>query len=506
MLNSKYQFKKTILTIITIFILTLLIAVKLYFDVSYMKSYESSLAWVRGLGLIGWITLVWSILSWKSLRNETICLYIIFITLLYLFTFGQSLLATFKLVSKRYDLLDRVNIIQLIYSQLYTLICLVSFHLGALVVCRQPDHGLKECGEYTDTIKSDDANINMQKAIMYTGIVLLVFSLPGFIFDTINTLTIVINEGYRALYGYDGNVVQLGLLVRIFRYTSDYFIPSLICLLVVNREKIFNRRVIIFALGLFILNALYIGGRSNGMVLLLVLTLIYHYCIKPIDKKRAILLGISGYIILSFLGIVAQLRGVSGRSFLDYVIAFKHSFGKGNLFVQTLSEMGITMFPLTAVIMLFPESFDFLGGKSYLYALTSIIPNLGFWDIHPAKVYAGGGDWLMDTLNLYSGPGFTLIADAFRNFGWYGFFVLLGFGFLFGRVYSLLDKSTINYRPDLFCVIMIFFNATLMCVRGDNLYIVRPLFFVVIPIYILIRFIYNTLQHNGKTRIKTRRV
>ena len=43
----------------------------------------------------------------------------------------------------------------------------------------------------------------MLEAIKWTGILLLMFSLPGFIYDSVNTFKTVITEGYRALYGYD---------------------------------------------------------------------------------------------------------------------------------------------------------------------------------------------------------------------------------------------------------------------------------------------------------------
>ena len=98
------------------------------------------------------------------------------------------------------------------------------------------------------------------------------------------------------------------------------------------------------------------------------------------------------------------------------------------------------------------------------------------------------------------GPGFTLIADAYRNFGWYGFLVLIGIGAFFGGLYSSVDTVTIHRRPDLICVMLIFFYSTLMSVRGDNLYIVRPLFYVVIPIYLLIHLINIYLKYLSKEK------
>lgn len=486
-----FNSKKLISIFVTTMILVLIIIMKFVYGGLYSVSYENSLFWMKTLSITGWITLFWSILSWKSLRKEVISLYILYLILTYFFTFGQSLLILFDLVSENRDLLNRITSSQLINAQFFTLLCLVSFHLGALMICKKPNHINNYIKNNTIQTKNNQFNLNiMQVAIKRVGIILLILSLPGFLYDTLNTLNTVVSEGYRALYGYDSGIVRASLITRIFEYTSSYFLPALICLLIAYRNNAMLRRLIFTLMVIKIFNGLYIGGRGGATILLLVVILIYHYSVRPINKRGATLLTVTAYFFLSFLAIIAKLRGLSNRSPQDYFLAFIESFGKENLFFDTLSEIGWTMFPLSAVMAIIPDSFEYFYGKSYLYALTSIVPNLGFWDIHPAKVYAGGGQWLMDTLDLYSGPGFTLIADAYRNFGWLGFFALIGFGALFGRIYSSVDKLTIYKRPDILCFVMIFANATLMSVRGDNLYIVRPLFYEVLPIYILIRLTY----------------
>lgn len=447
--------------------------------------------------VIGWIFLIWSVISWNSLRNELISLYIAFLMLLYSFTFGQSLLLIFNLVSENRDLLFRISELQIIEAQIFTLMSLISFHLGALILCKKPNNigaNSNDTISNTKTVDKVQENSLMLMAIRYTGVILLVFSLPGFIYNLSKTLIIVSQSGYGALYGYHtGGLARVGLFERIFEYTSSYFLPSLICLLVAFRNKKRNRRIIVSLMILDILTRLYIGGRGGAAVLILVIILIYHYCISPINKKQFFLIIIGGYFTLSFFAIVAQLRNVAERSFSDYFSVLIQSFGENNLFFETISELGWSMFPLAAVMSIIPSRYNFFMGKSYIYALTSIIPNLGFWDIHLAKVHASSSTWLMETLNLWSGPGFSMVAEAFRNFGWYGFIVLIGFGMLFGRIYTSVDKFTVIKRPDLICIVMIFFNATLLFIRGDNLLLVRPIFYVVLPIYMLIHFIYNEL-------------
>ena len=63
-----------------------------------------------------------------------------------------------------------------------------------------------------------------------------------------------------------------------------------------------------------------------------------------------------------------------------------------------------------------PEQYPFRYGSSYMYSLTTIIPNLGFWDLHPAAVHSNLSDWLQGIMNYHSGPGFSPVAEAFGKF------------------------------------------------------------------------------------------
>ena len=490
---KKFKTKKLIYSsFIILFILSIIILKIIYDNSSY-----SNILWLRTNSIIGWIALVISIITWKKIRHELVSLYIIYLILLYFFTYGQTLLIVYNLVDESKDLLLRFSSTEIINMQFFTLLSLLAFHFGALLFCKKPNTNNSNIYNYVfekDSYNSKDRKFIMLKAIEYGGLILLVFSVPGFIYDTINTLNTVIQGGYGAIYGYHtGGVAGQRILLRIFEQTGEYFIPALICLLIAYKSHSIKRRLIFSLLILRILNGLYIGGRGGAVVLVLVLIMASHYTVRTLNKRKLVKIGIFSYFFVSFLSIVGQMRGAANKGGLDYFIAFIESFGKENLFFRTLSELGWTMFPLGAVMRIVPDQYSFLYGKSYFYALTSIIPNLGFWDIHPAKVYAGGGQWLMGTLNLWSGPGFTLIADAYRNFEWVGFIVLIGFGIFFGRVYSSIDKNSINVKPESVCMVLITFATTVMSVRGDNLYIVRPLVYIVIPIYMLIRIIYNKI-------------
>lgn len=489
-----------------VFYTSLFLLMIVFFRFLYITT-NNDISWLEINSLLGWLTIIWSVVSWKGIRNEIISMYTSFYLLLTLFTYGQSLLIIFDLVEKESDLIYRFTTEQLIETQFFTLMCLIAFHLGALINCKNSEYSESLDLNHRATLEGNEIGGNnnafMIKAIKITGFLLLALSLPGFIYDSLSTLSIVAEGGYRALYGYQsGGASSKGLILRIFEATGSYYIPSQICLLIAFRKRKKIRRTIYFGLGIHILNSLYIGGRGSAVALIIVLLLLHHYTIEPLKSKKVIKLVISSYFVVSFLSIIAELRGLANRNISDYFIVFFNSIGEENLFIKTISEIGWTMFPLGAIMTIIPDSYDFLYGKSYFYALTSLIPNLGFWEVHPAKKNAGGASWLMDTLNLWSGPGFTPIAEAFQNFGWYGFTILIILGAIVGHVYSNITKNTIYIKPEAVCISLILFEVTIMSTRSESLSIIRPLFFVVIPIYLLIKIIYYILTDKRKYKYK----
>ncbi|MFA6808769.1 MAG: O-antigen polysaccharide polymerase Wzy [Eubacteriales bacterium] len=456
-------------------------------DINSMSE-SGCLFWIKIYGVCGWISLGIALYSWTKLRKEFICLYNLFLLLLYLFTYAQCLLFVFDLIPEIISIFRYSPKCDILNAEMFTILSLICFHIGALICCKKPNL------DNYHIIKSTNNSALMNTAIKKVGLIFLAFSAPSFFYNLGSAIIIFLTKGYRALYGYDeASGLSLSVLDKVVNITSDYFIPALICLLIAYKSSRKKRNIILYLLYIEIAIGLFLGGRGNAIALLLMILVIHHYTVKQITFRKALKYSLYGYFLISFLTVIAQVRGEMNPSILKYILVFFNSFGKENLFITAIAEMGFTLYPLIMIMKIVPVSYGFLYGKSYLYSFTSIIPNLGFWDIHPATVYSRGGVWLMDVLNLSFGPGYTACADAFRNFGWWGFWILTLFGMLFGKIYSSVDKNTINNRPEIFAIVMIFAYSTLMFVRGDNVYLVRPTFYIVLPIFIMIKLIYNGL-------------
>jgi hypothetical protein len=311
-------------------------------------------------------------------------------------------------------------------------------------------------------------------------------SIPYFL-TIIQNVLLVIRHGYGALY--TKGTVAVGFNAILLNI-ADYFQPALICLLIAATVKKVMRTQIYILFVAIILITLYIGGRSEAVILIVLLLLYNHYFVVPLNGLKMLVVILIGFILLSFLTVVGDIRSEVGRTFGDYMSAFGERITTDNLVIRAICEMGGSMFPLAKTIEIVPDYYPFKWGSTYLYAFSSVIPNLNIWDIHPAMKYANLGDWLQDVLHLGYGPGYSLVAEAYINWGWFGFIFFVLYGLVNGRIFTLVTKKNVFSRPDLFCFIMIILLLTIKTNRNSFLATVRGFFYTGIPIYLLCRYVY----------------
>lgn len=426
------------------------------------------------MGWIGWGLLLWSIWSWSYLFDEIFCPNLIFLGVGYLFTFSQSLLLPFGIVPDEINLLYKVWQPVLLEAQFFTLICWSFYHIGCVW------GGNKK-------IVNQPIDIRNYTAIKKVGIFVLLLSCVPYVLVTIPEVLLVSRYGYGALY--TKSLVLTGTSAILLNI-AEYFQPALICLLIAATfNKGIQKNIYIIFVAI-ILITLYMGGRSEAVILIVLLLLYHHYYVARLKGFKLLFWSLVGFILLSFLTIVADIRSEEGRTFGAYLYAFTERITTDNLAIQAICEMGGSMFPLAQTIELVPEQYPFRWGSTYLYAFTSVIPNLNFWDIHPAMQYANLGDWLQRALSLNYGPGYSLVAEAFINWGWYGFIFFVLYGWVNGRIFTLVNKENVFSRPDLFCFVLIILLLTIKTNRNSFLATVRAFFYIGVPIYLMCRYFY----------------
>lgn len=438
---------------------------------------EASMAEERALVLLSWLGVllfVWSLITWYAIRKEVISPYIIFLCCSYLFMYGQSFLWAFG-VEGIPDLRDKLPAYQIVRAQVFTLLALGLFHAGAL-------YSAKKTSDMPDSVKpNDDKRTNLYKSIRIIGWILFVISIIPFSNIMINEVALTHSFGYGVLY--DPDLARTGFRA-IGRNIAQFFVPSLICLLIGYREK----RLLVLAISMIIvirvIVAFYVGGRTPAMVLILCAICIWHYFIRRISIRQGIILLILCYFLISLLPEIASVRSMSRPSFADYFSGLINSVGKNEQLIKAVSELGGSMFPLIQTMNLVPTQYPLRYGGSYIYSLFSLVPNLGFWEAHPAFKNANLGDWLQDTLGLGYGPGFSPSAEAYINFGWGGILVMFALGIFYGWAFTLIDRNSATHKPDLACLVFVLLFFLIPTTRNSFIVTVRAVFYFAVPIYV----------------------
>ena len=435
------------------------------------------------MGVFGWIQLLLSYYSWKCITGKLFVPYIVFLTAAYAFTFGQSFLDVFGFVDERRSLIRQCDIAEIYEAQFYTLLFMMVFHLGGLVSFKQ--------NVLNNSFFNNQINILEQQSIKKIGVVLLIISTIPFIIKNIYSLMIVSTYGYIGLY--DENLkIPGGAVITFF---SDYFIPGMLCMLLASKRNRLKRMQIILTLALFVLVIMYCGGRSQGVVLVAIILLYYHNFIKALSLKKWVIVGLLSILFVSSLSAVAHLRSGTRDNYFTSVINYQ---SETNPFFETISEMGASMYPMARTISLIPSSEDYRYGATYAYAISSIIPNIGFWERHPAAINAMLSEWLMEKDNLSYGPGYSIVAEAYINFGKMGFVAMFIIGFFFCKLLTSYNGN--KYSLLSLLIALIFTYMSLKMVRNEFLATVRIAVFYIFPIYLYVN--YQVRKNIGKMKLR----
>lgn len=435
---------------------------------------------LRIMGGVGCLLLVYSVWLWLKNGNGLIGPFLIFLIALYLFSFGQSLMYPFNIVSER-DLegFQGITTKDIFDAQIYTLFYLAAFQIGAL-----------SAGATYERKNLSGPKPNNRR-ILRIGWFLFAISVVPYYKGLIANLVLSMARGYGALYEQDAKIG----IDNLGAFVADLFIPSLICLFVAYRDRKAGRLFIEFLCVFNIVAILFTGGRTNAVILVALLLILHNSIVKPFSKKALTLIGVGLIFFLSFLSYISETRTEWHRTLSGGDVEVSQ-----NSVVNVVGEMGASMFCLVKTQDIVPDDENFRFGKSYFYSFTTLIPNLGFWETHPAKKEANLSNWLTDKLQLSYGTGFSMCAEAYANFGVFGFLIFLLFGYFFSYFFGGIEKvSKTGDSPFLIFLLIIFWFA-LKLPRNPFITFVRPFFFYAVPIYWACRgYIFTRTRRSYRT-------
>ena len=322
-----------------------------------------------------------------------------------------------------------------------------------------------------------------ERVIRIAALILLAISIVPYMIDIFHAVQAAAQYGYKGLYS--EYLLTLSKSEKIFRSLGEFLIPALLCLFVVSKKR-WQRGMLLIAVLLKSAAELYLGGRGDTAMLLLCLICVWHYTVHPFNARRAVPLAAGGYFVAGLFTSIAQIRGQTGRSLSDF---FVNLFTIDNPVFRLISEMGGTMRVLMDTMRLVPVTYPFRHGMTYLYSLTTIIPNLGFWAVHPAAENAQLAQWLMDVMDLNYGPGYSMVAEGYINFGW-------------GGVFTLVHRSNWREKPELLCIELISLVIVLISgTRSSFIDIFRSFLYIALVSYLLMLIVRAILVYRRNKEI-----
>lgn len=280
-------------------------------------------------------------------------------------------------------------------------------------------------------------------------------------------MSIFVSGLYEGVRQFESRVPTI---ISIFEY---FFPPFLILTFLYSKHK--SPHLIRLLIFWSIITAL-LGDRTSGIGgIVVALLLDSKYSNNFISKKKRI------YILLGFL-LVIFLIPMAG--------AFRegNQMGSTNLFfafVSVIGELGGSFFPLLLIMQICPSVHPFLMGNSYLYSiLVGFIPEsldpTGF--VHQGlKEVIEPVYWIENDFDFTFGTGYSLCAEAYANFGNYGFVCL----FFIGLVLVKLLKGNVNNRYSTYVSLVMLFELFTLP-RRNMYYILSHSFYCIIFMTVLL--------------------
>jgi oligosaccharide repeat unit polymerase len=407
---------------------------------------------------------IWCFWSWFAITKSLFSPYILFFISALLFNGGQVILEIFN--ANENGMLNGVFTSDILLKTILIVdLGLAFFHLGALisaskakVISKAPDSPTKK---YLSNIKQ---SYQMGWNWLYISF------LPSLLVLK-ESLTTVLSAGYFALYqkdiptSFDSAPTVL----------ASFLVPAALFILAGskdnNKGKIVSGAVIVLYAMIYFL----LGQRNVAVMPLLAFAWLWHQCISPIPKT--ILFSVGGFLVFIVFPLVGASRNSAGADRLSIEVLLETFSSINNPLVAAISEMGGSMNTIAYTIELVPKVREFQMGADYFYALLTLVPNL-FWKVHPSVARGYPSLWLVweikpDIAAIGGGLGYSFIAEAYLNFGWFGAPIALGvMGFLFAKFILWAARSLDAARMATVASYTSFF---LFFARAESANIVRSL-------------------------------
>ena len=440
---------------------------------------------IQLISIVGLVFLVFICVSWKNNYYRMISPYFIFTVTLYLCLCGQSVMWAFGLKAGYRDLQTWGKLFtsyDICKGLVFSYCCLTFLHLVVMMNVKN-----KKCLSNIEVEKNSKRKSIPEKTIYIVlsrfGIVMSIVFLAPYLINFISTYKAISTFGYVSQY----DNVSYGIGSAMSKISEFFPVGVLTLFFALGKKNDYNKNnyklklffTIILVL-CYLICELVVGQRT-GIILFSLSFLFIYFKDKKITTKFMITGIVLFIILMSLMRLIDLARSnniVNISDFLTYFISFED-----NPIIDFLGDIGWNLMTLLEFQKLMPDVRNYAFGFSYLISLTSIIPNINFWTIHPAYMYGEISSWLRIYLGYHFGLGCTPIAETYYNFGSFGIIVF----YLWGKFLVYLNKKYEEHALLSNYFVVLFIGLLLKsCVRSSFVSVFRPMiFYVLIPVLIV---------------------
>ncbi len=426
----------------------------------------------------------WSLWSWKVATKSLFDPYVLFLATAILFNGGHAFLEIAGW-NERGVLFSRVSSETTLLTLFLVILSLAYFHLGALL-------GIPR----RRSVHPAPIHPFGVEGVRRVGWGLLLISCVPSLFSLREAISVVMASGYFGLFQRDA-ATGFGATPSVL---AAYLVPGALFLLAGSRQERIPRYISAFVIVTYAAIRLFLGSRSTAAMALVGYAWLWHRSIHRL--RGAALFGFAALMLLVVFPLVAAMRDISGGDRLSVGMLADAFFSIDTPAIAIISEMGGSMLTVAHTLDLVPESRGFDMGVGYLYALLAVVPNV-FWDLHPTVQHGLAADWLVWTVAPATaaaggGLGFSFIAEAYLNFGWYGAPIALGvMGFALAK---LTFWATDSSEPMKMAAVASVLSFVLFFARGEAASQVRALLWYAALPYVSVYMLMSIHPNTGLRR------
>lgn len=375
-------------------------------------------------------------------------------------------------------------------AAVFAYFAVVALHLGALLAAGYERSG--EGGRAPPAPAPDP--LKRQAALTSAGLLLLA-ALPGAAYFYGELLAKVAAGGYAAVWDRAHAATGLGAADQIL---AGFLVPAgffLLIAAVYARDSGRRYLWLLLAAGAIVavysLMYMYVGRRAHMVMFAVAFLIVADRLRFSIPRGQ---LAIGGLVLLLLFAGIKEVRNTPAaeRAQLSAVTLSADVTARG---VEPFIEMGRTIRTVYWAVYYFPEERGFEQGRTYGWALATVMPNV-FWDTHPA-VGQGVGVWLTEqykqewSSDRGGGVGSSFITEGYGNFGAYSLAVFLLLGLAIQGFVAWARQGD----PARWVWVGATFATAFLFVRGESHSFVRDFFWYGLGGYLLyltvLRFFYG---------------